>query len=249
MSFSKTFNLKNEKGIFLAYDHGIEHGVKDFINNRAHNPQHILDLTYKSQINGVVLTPGVIEKYIKEIKDYELNTILKINSKSLLAEDQYFSGVTASIDFALKYDVKAIGYTIYFGSIREHEMIETFCMLKEEAKDHGIYTVLWAYPRGKNIKDDKDKNTISYAARIGMELGSDALKLKIPHQIKDIEEITKHVHRTYVFFAGGEKENKEETFLKTAKEVIKRSNGMIVGRNIWQRENALDMLNKIKEFI
>jgi len=250
MNFDKVFNLKKGKGLFLAYDHGIEHGpIEDFKDKRSSNPKVILRIVKDNTLNGVVLTPGIIMKYSREIKDMDLNVIAKMNSKTKMAENPYFSPLTGSVEYmATKYEhIKGIGYTIYFGSEYEQEMIETFALIRDEAKEYGLFTFLWAYPRGKTIKKDNSLDLLSYAARVGMELGADAIKIKAPDDIEDINIIADYLHKTKLFIAGG---SKNKNFLKFAKKVYAtKANGLIVGRNIWQNpDDSTKLIREIKNF-
>ncbi len=250
MRFDKVFGLKNGKGLFLAYDHGIEHGpVEDFIDKRSANPMLILSLVKDNDLNGVALTPGIIMKFSEEIKDMNINVIAKINSKTKMAFDQYFSPLTGSVEYlATKYEnIKGIGYTIYFGSQYEQEMIETFCMIRDIASEYDLFTFLWAYPRGKNIKKENDLNLLIYSARVGMELGADAVKIKSPDRVEDINTIAEYLYKTKLFIAGG---TKNEKFLEFAKKVYStKANGMIVGRNIWQDpDEGTKLIGEIKNF-
>ena len=52
----------NGKAIYLAYDHGVEHGPVDLVG-KSIDPNYILDIAVKGGYNAVVLQKGVAEKY------------------------------------------------------------------------------------------------------------------------------------------------------------------------------------------
>ncbi len=248
MGFDERYGLKNGKGLFIAYDHGVEHPpYEDFKDIRSADPLEILRIAYEGEVNGVVLTPGVALKYDEVIEEYGLKVIVKINSKTKMAPDKYFSSLTALPTLLSKTsdNIKGIAYTVYFGSPREQEMMEKFTEMRDFAWMENLDVFLWAYPRGEHIKKDNTFDLISYAARVGMELGADAIKIKAPENIEDLEHLRKYVHRTKIFVAGGER---RENFLENAKVIYKYTDGIIGGRNIWgNMDKALEIIQKIKE--
>ncbi len=247
MNVNKILGLKRGRGIFLAYDHGLEHGPKDLIGN-AFDPSYILSIAKKGKVNAVILQPGTAKHNLKKIKEMKLNLILKLNGKTLLTKEKYFSGLTASIDEALKYHAKAIGYTIYFGSPYEAHMIETFSKLRKEAEDRGLAVVLWSYVRAPHIKHEQKKDYVAYAIRAGYELGADIVKVKYTGDCETFKEALSYTptgHDFYVYVAGGAK---SEKFLDEVKNIYKAgAQGLAVGRNVWLRDNALDILKRIRE--
>ena len=48
--------------MFLAYDHGLEHGPSDF-NDVNVDPNYILDIAVKGSFGAVILQKGIAEKY------------------------------------------------------------------------------------------------------------------------------------------------------------------------------------------
>ena len=50
------------KGIFLAYDQGLEHGPTDF-NMANVDPLYFIDIAIKGKYNGLILHHGIAEKY------------------------------------------------------------------------------------------------------------------------------------------------------------------------------------------
>jgi DhnA family fructose-bisphosphate aldolase class Ia len=61
-------------------------------------------------------------------------------------------------------DILGLGYTIYLGSENEGEMLAQAAQLVFQAHQAGLVTVLWIYPRGKAVKDEKDPHLIAGAA-------------------------------------------------------------------------------------
>ena len=155
----------------------------------------------------------------------------------------------ASVDEAIKLGASAVGFTIYIGSEHEAEMIEDFEKIEKEAHAKGIPVITWIYPRGKSVKNDTSKEMISYAARTGLELGADIVKIKYGGNVKDLAWAVKSAGRTKVVVAGGTKKG-EKAFLDQVREIKKAGAiGIAVGRNVWQHPKPLELTKKIKKII
>jgi class I fructose-bisphosphate aldolase len=125
-------------------------------------------------------------------------------------------------------------------------MAETFRDVQEAAHRHGIPVVMWAYPRGRGVKNDKKTGIISYAARIGLELGSDIVKCKYPGSKEEMEEVVRMTGRTKVVMSGGSKRSDRAFLSDVHNTVAAGGNGLAVGRNVFQREKPKGILDKLE---
>jgi len=242
--------LKNGKAMFLAYDHGFEHGPKDLIG-KSLGPEYILDLAVKGGYTGIILQKGIAEKYYIGTKYQEqIPLILKINGKTNLhPQEEPYSAINCSVEYAKKLGAQAIGYTIYLGSDYENKMFEDFGRIQEQAHQQEMAVIAWFYPRGKAVLNETSPEITQYAARIGLELGADLIKIKYPGSEETMREVVKAAGKTKVVLSGGLK-IEEEAFLDEIQKIIKAGAiGVAVGRNVWQRVEALAITEKIKQII
>jgi len=248
----KTINLNKlttkGKCLFLAYDQGLEHGPTDF-NDKNVDPKYILDIAKKGKYNGVVFQKGIAEKYNKEIKASKIPLIVKLNGKTNLFKGEPISRQLCTINEAIKFGAKAVGYTIYIGSDYEDEMFQEFQNIQREAHRKELPVIVWIYPRGKSIKGKKPEELMSYAARTALEIGADIVKIQYTGKFKDLQWAVKSAGKTKVVVAGGIKKNEKE-LLKQVREIMGAGcMGLTIGRNIWQHPKPLEITKKIKEII
>jgi len=237
--------LKSGKALVLAYDHGMEHGVRDFSDKNI-DPQYIFDIARKGKVSAVAVQKGVAERYYDKKKDVPL--IVKLNGKTEMRKGVPISAQVGTVKEAVKMGAIAVGYTIYFGSEREPEMLREFGKIEEEADKAGIPAILWAYPRGKGIKRVTNKH-IEYAARVGLELGAEMVKVNYTGSMDSFKKVVKGAGKCKVFSLGGGK-MPEKKLLKQARDTIKAGGvGMIVGRNIWQAKDPVSVIKKLKKAI
>ena len=237
--------LKNDRSLMLACDQGLEHGPKDF-NIKNIDPQYILDIALEGRYNSVILQSGVAEKYYHEAyKDIPL--VVKLNGKTAIPNIAPVSRQICSVDRAIKIGASAVGYTLYPGSSKEPEMFSEFGNIVERAHDYGVPVVAWMYPRGDAVKDDTATEMLAYAARIGLELGADFLKLKYNNDPEGFKWVVKNAGRARVLAAGGSKTTPQE-FLHKSQEILSTgASGIAVGRNIWQDERPFALTQALRD--
>ncbi len=177
--------------------------------------------------------------------------------------DQPISAVTGSVRDAVRLGCTAIGYTIYPGSGMRNVMYEDLRELILEAKDHGLPTVLWAYPRGAGISKEGEQaaDITAYAAQVSAQLGAHVIKIKPPKDFieqaeakkvfekysiptKTLSDRVKHCVQSafngkrIVIFSGGEAKE-TPALLEEIRELAKGGAfGSIMGRNAFQRPRA-----------
>ncbi len=240
--------LKKGRALFLAYDQGLEHGPSDF-NDLNVNPEYILDIAKKGKYNAVILQKGIAEKYNDKIKKLKIPLILKLNGKTSLIKGEPVSRQLCTVQEAIKLRAVAVGYTIYIGSRHESIMFQEFEKIQREAHKKRIPVIAWIYPRGKNIEKKSKKELMAYAARTGLEIGADIIKIKYDGNINDLKWAVKSAGRTKVVIAGGIKKGEKE-FLKQVDDIMKSGCiGLAIGRNIWQSKKPLEITKKIKKII
>ena len=240
--------LKKGKALFLAYDQGLEHGPSDF-NDLNVNPEYILNIAKKGKYNAVILQKGIAEKYNDKIKKLKIPLILKLNGKTSLIKGEPVSRQLCTVQEAIKLGAVAVGYTIYVGSMHESIMLQEFEKIQREAHKKTLPVIAWIYPRGKNIKKRSKKELMAYAARTGLEIGADIIKIKFEGKVNDLKWAVKSAGRTKVVIAGGIKKG-EKKFLSQVDDIMESGCiGLAIGRNIWQSKKPLDITKKIKKII
>ena len=138
-------------------------------------------------------------------------------------------------------NILAVGYTIYLGSEHENKMLTEAARMIYNAHKNGLLTVIWIYPRGKAVKDEKDAHLIAGACGVACTLGSDFVKVNYPKvEGKKSEEVfkeaTKSAGRTGVICAGGSATDPKEFLERLNLQItVAGAVGNATGRNIHQK--------------
>ncbi len=237
----------NGKAIYLAYDHGMEHGPID-LKGKSINPDYVLDIAVRGGYNAIVLQKGVAEKYYPPYQD-KIPLIVKLNGKTRLVSGEPISRQVCSVREAVELGASAVGYTVYVGSQHESEMLKEIGQIEEEADKQGLVVIGWMYPWGKAVKDDDSPEITAYAARLGLELGLDMVKIKYCGTKECFQKAVEAAGKTKVVLSGGPKVSDEE-FLKVMENIMAAGGiGVAVGRNVWQRQDPLEYTLRIKDVV
>ncbi|MCH7850246.1 MAG: fructose-bisphosphate aldolase [Nanoarchaeota archaeon] len=240
--------LRKGKAMFIAYDQGLEHGPTDF-NDSNVDPLEIIRIAKEGKYTAMIFQKGTAEKYIKEIKGSRVPLILKLNGKTNLMKGDPISRQLCTVEEAALLGARAVGFTIYIGSIHESIMFDEFVDIQCVAHKRGLPVIAWIYPRGKSLKGKKDKDLLAYAARVGLELGADIVKIHWEGTEEDLAWAVKSAGRTKVVIAGGKKVD-EKTLLFEIKTAMKvGASGIAIGRNAWQSKNPIGLAGKIRKEI
>ena len=238
--------LKEGRSMLLAYDQGLEHGPSTDFDDRNVDPAHIMDIAAKGRFNGVIFQKGVAERFY----DGRVPLIVKVNGKTSLPKGEPISRQVCSVKRAVSLGAKGVGYTIYLGSGLESEMLAEFGRIQEEAHASGVAAIAWVYPRGAAVQNDTSKEIVAYAARAGLELGADAVKIKYTGDPASFSWAVKSAAGVRVFMSGGPKAPTDDDFLKQVKGVMEAGGtGLAVGRNVWQNTDPLGMAEKLRKVI
>jgi len=238
--------LREGKGMLLAYDQGFEHGPSADFNDQNIDPSYIMDIAAKGDFTGVVFHKGIAEKYYNG----KVPLIVKLNGKTSLPKGEPVSTLVCSVEEAISLGAKGVGYTIYLGSANESVMLEEFGQVEEEAHEEGLPAIAWIYPRGEAVKNDTAPEIVAYAARAGLEMGADAVKIKYTGATDSFRWAVKAAGLSKVFMSGGPKAPTDESFLTQVSGAMEAgATGLAVGRNVWQSADPLRIAASLRYII
>ena len=248
------------KLVILPVDQGFEHGpARSFAPNPdGYDPAYFPSMAVEAGCNAYAAPLGFIELIAREYAG-RLPLILKVNnSDSLGGPDQPWSAVTGSVHDALRLGCAAIGFTIYPGSGHRNEMYSEIRELIAEARDAGLPSVIWSYPRGGALSKNGETalDVVAYAAHIACELGAHIVKVKPPSAHIEQDEARKYYEKVpkdtladrvkhvvqasfngkrIVIFSGGAAKG-TDAVLEELRQIHKGGGyGTIMGRNSFQR--------------
>jgi class I fructose-bisphosphate aldolase len=261
--------------VILPVDQGFEHGpARSFaVNPPAYDPLYHYQLAIDAGCNAYAAPLGFIEAGAAEFAG-EIPLILKMNNHDVLNDEKDpLSAVTASVKDAQRLGCVAAGFTIYPGSANAQAMYQQCREMIAEARDAGLASVVWSYPRGSSLSKEGETalDVVAYAAQIAAQLGAHIIKVKPPTAhieqaeakkaydkagvpMSTLAERVRHVVQSsfdgkrIVIFSGGATKDDDNLLFDEYRQLRDGGGfGSIIGRNSFQRkrEHALAFLGTV----
>ncbi|MCL1890525.1 MAG: aldolase [Coriobacteriia bacterium] len=238
--------------MLFACDQKVEHLNDDFFGEGIHpddnDPEHLFKIGDQGTIGVLAGQRGLVAQYAADYP--EINYLIKMNSKTNLIDtdqDDPYSPQLYSLDAVLALreagvNIVGLGYTIYLGSEYESTMLSEAGELIAEAHANGLIVVLWIYPRGKAVKDEKDADLIAGAAGVALCLGADFVKVNPPKasdgasSAELLARAAAAAGRTGLVCAGGSTVDAKQFLTQLYEQIhVGGACGNATGRNIHQR--------------
>lgn len=238
--------------MLFACDQKMEHLNKDFygegIDPSDNDPEHLFQIGSQGVCGVLAGQRGLIAQYAPDYP--EINYLVKMNSKTNLvktSQDDPYSPQLHGLEAVLAMreagvNIVGLGYTIYLGSEYESTMLAEAGELIAQAHAEGLVVVLWIYPRGKAVADEKAPDLIAGAAGAALCLGADFVKVNPPApsegatSAQNLAIASQAAGRTGLVCAGGSKADAKDFLASLYDQIhIGGACGNATGRNIHMR--------------
>lgn len=238
--------------MLFAGDQKVEHLNKDFygegISLEDADPIHLFNIASKAKIGVFASQLGMISRYGGDFPN--IPYLVKMNSKTNIvktAQADPTSGMWYDIDQIEEFRINSglnivgVGYTVYLGSEFESQMLTEAAQLIYEAHQYGLLSVIWCYPRGEAVADEKHPDLIAGAAGTAACLGADFVKVNAPKMDGKsdpalLKQSVTAAGRTKVVCAGGSSSEPEKFLQQLHDQIhIGGTAGNATGRNIHQK--------------
>jgi fructose-bisphosphate aldolase/6-deoxy-5-ketofructose 1-phosphate synthase len=244
------------KLLMLTGDQKLEHLNTNFYGPGIHpdvaKPTHLFDIASGGFVTVFAAHLGLIARYGHYYPN--INYLVKLNGKTNIIPSQAQDPLSSqlwSINDVLAFkqssglSIRGIGYTVYLGSAYESTMLREAAQAVFQAHQQGLVAILWMYPRGNYVADERSIEMVAGAAGVASTLGADFAKINPPTASTSAEQANLlHIAvnaagNTKLICAGGPRVD-EKTFLQHVYNQIHNGQtwGNAIGRNIYQRSRA-----------
>lgn len=261
------YDVTKNTGRFLLFagDQKIEHLHDDFfgpdIDPAAQHPEHLFAIANTSSIGAFATHLGLAARYGAPYKN--ITYIIKLNAKTHLISptvDDPCSRCINTVADVLRFEkehhlkIAGFGYTVYLGSKYEHIMLSEAARIIQEAHAHGKLVVLWMYPRGASVAQERSAQIIAGATGVATSLGADFVKVNPPQAENSflssqlLQQAVAAAGNTGVLCSGGPQIT-PTALLECIYHQIHtgKTSGVAIGRNIHQHslEHAQQIIRAI----
>jgi class I fructose-bisphosphate aldolase len=234
---------KDGRAVIVACDHAGFMGPLPGLEE----PGKLVDTLVESQVDAILTTRGVVQRFGSRFG--KLGLILRADGGTSSA-----SPVTGnlrplcSIEDACRLGADAVICMGMIGYAEEPSSLKNLSDFTAEALSWGMPVVAEMLIKPKEGESITPKE-ISFAMRIGAELGADLIKASYARPQDAYRSALKSCYAPVVIL-GGEKVKNEQEMLQTIAEALDAGAcGVAIGRNVWQHENPGGVCRALVELV
>jgi len=233
---SRIIKPHNNRALMLAVDHGYFLGPTE----KLENPKKVIAPILK-YCDSLMVTRGVQRTSVSPTSDTPM--VLRVSGgSSIIGDDLSQEDITVSLEEAIRLNASAVAMSIFVGSKYEYQTIVNLGKLVNEAEKYGM-PVLAVTAVGKEL--GKDARYLSLACRVAAEQGAHIVKT---YYCDNFEKVVQSCP-VPIIVAGGKKIPERDALQLTYNSIKAGAVGLDMGRNIWQSEHPVAMIQAARSII
>jgi putative autoinducer-2 (AI-2) aldolase len=229
---ARIFNPKSGRTVMLAIDHGYFQGPTTGLERVDIN---ILPLA--PYADTLMLTRGILRSVVPP--DYTKSIVLRVSGGSSILKELSNEDIAVDIEESIRLNVCAMAVQVFIGGEFEKESIINMTRMVDIGNRYGIPT-LAVTAVGKDMA--RDARYFRLATRICSELGAHYIKT---YYIKEGFETVTASCPVPIVMAGGKKIPELEALTMAYNAVQGGAAGVDMGRNIFQSESPVAMIQAV----
>lgn len=236
---------ENKRTFIVAMDHGNTFNVLPELKK----PDQLIKDLAKSGVDAFLSTIGLLNRFGDAFMDK--GVILRVDGglSTLGGNDKPFQKAV-SIEDALRLGADSVICMGFPGSKYEDISLKHLAHYVSECNKWGMPLVGEMLPRGfEGGEDSKTAENITFACRLGAEMGVDVIKTRYTGCKESFRELVESVYVPVVIL-GGSKMIQEEILLSTIRDSLDAGGaGVAMGRNIWKYPQPTRLSSAIAKMI
>ena len=230
------FNAKSGRTVMLAVDHGYFQGPTTGLKNPRETITPLLPYC-----DSLFVTRGILRNCVPA--NTKTPIFLRVSGGPSVLGELSNENLTTSMKEALRLNAAGVGLSIFVGEKNEDRTISNLGRLVNEAEEFGM-PVLAITAVGKEMA--RDARYLGLATRIAAEIG--AHMVKTYYCAEDFEKVVEGCPVPIVI-AGGKKIPEKDALEMSYNAISKGAAGVDMGRNIFQSENPVAMMQAVRAVV
>lgn len=230
--------MRHDRIFMVPMDHGISMGPLAGISPPGPTLQHVAGAA-----TCVTVHKGLVPQ-VSEFADH-LAILMHLSASTDVAPDPNDKRIVATVAEAVKAGCDGVSTHLNLGSPTEADQIQAVGNVSTQCQEWGMPHIAMVYARGESIKDPFDPVHVAHAARLGAELGADAVKVPYTGSADTFAQVVEGVDIP-VIIAGGPKAKDDADFLRNVQGAADAgAAGVSVGRNVFQAADPTALMRQI----
>jgi putative autoinducer-2 (AI-2) aldolase len=228
---SNIFKAATGKTVMLAVDHGYFQGPTTGLRDLRKTVTPLAPLA-----DCLFITRGMIRTSIDPQTPAAI--CLRVSGGPSILGELSNEDITTSMEEAIRLNASGVGMSIFVGAENEDRTISNLGRLVNEAERYGM-PVLAVTAVGKEM--GRDARFLGLACRMAAEIGAHFVKT---YYCEDFHKVVEGCP-VPVVMAGGKKIPERDALQMTFNAISAGASGVDMGRNIFQSDNPVGMINAI----
>ena len=230
------FNKSTGNSVCIAVDHGGIAGPMEGINDPA-------ELVRQCVAGGAdcILTTRGFARAAAAGWDRQTSLLLRLTGGFTVLGGRFEEEMISSPQAAVEYGAAGAAVTVKFGHEREGEFTRNASLVADECARLGLPLMVEAMAKGKDVQSTDSKG-IKLASRAAMEIGADIVKTYYTGDPDSFREAVEGCPVPILILGGPKSDSDEEVLSNVYSAMQAGARGIAMGRNIWQRNNVLAMI-------
>jgi len=233
-----------------------------WIHTDASDPEHLFKIANHAEIGVFSTQLGMMARYGLDYRNVKYLVSLNSKTKYNLAADQdFFNQALVDIEQVIDFkqnsglNIVGVGYTVYFGSKNEPDLLREAAQIVQKAHEHGLIVVLKLKAAGLQLAQQNQESFIYDIAGVAACLGGDFAIVDLPKTKKDLKriitKIIKAAGRTKIVCKDDSQIEKEKFLDSIYLQAQSGVNGIAVGPNFYQKGllDAIKLSNAVAAII
>jgi len=233
---AQIFNPKSGRTVMLAIDHGYFQGPTTGLERIDLN---ILPLV--PHADTLMLTRGILRSIVPPSTTQSI--VLRVSGGTSILKELSNEEIAVDIEDSIRLNVCAMAVQVFIGGEYEKESIINMTRMVDQGTRYGIPT-LAVTAVGKDMA--RDARYFRLATRICAELGANYIKT---YYIEGGFETVTSSCPVPIVMAGGKKISEKDALHMAYNAVNQGAAGVDMGRNIFQSEDPVAMIQAVKAVV
>ncbi|MCX6349219.1 MAG: 2-amino-3,7-dideoxy-D-threo-hept-6-ulosonate synthase [Candidatus Aureabacteria bacterium] len=240
----RIMNRVSGRTIIVPMDHGLTQGPIAGLIDMART----VDLVVNGGANAIIIHKGLVKAGHRG-SGKDVGLIVHLSASTSLSPDPNAKVLVCSVEEAVRLGADAVSIHINLGAATDTVMLEAFGRVSRRCQIWGMPLLAMIYTRGKGIKNEFDVRYVKHAARVGVELGADIVKVNYTGSPESFREVTEGCPIPVVI-AGGEKMETDQELLEMVDGALRGGGrGLSIGRNVFQHENPSAIIGALNALV
>ncbi len=174
-----------------------------------------------------------------------LGMLLHLSASTDMDADPHDKRLVATVGEAARLGCDGVSLHVNVGATTESHQLDDFGAVAGQCGHMGMPLVAMMYPRGPKVKNPFDPNLVAHAARLGAELGADAIKVPYTGSEASFRRVVDGCPAP-VLVAGGAKRADFKGLIKDLHAARNAgARGVSIGRNVFQDARPREAMARI----